>query len=339
MQPETASLGLRARCSGRQQERPVFPDLRGSREQDIMRLVLIAGLSLGSMVAAHSEPGFAFGVRTPKKYASLAIRKSVLSPMEFEAQQRVLRRTRTESSCTPAIRKPRRITGCLLVAIQGTGAIRKRRPEPTLTATSRPAWQHCARSRPRFSKNIPSCASRSLRRSRWRSRHPPARRLIWPTSGLVASREHDNRPWSHRAGSRLSPLTSWRRQPFSIVGWKGSLYGPRYRNSQLRAALVEGRSRWVSFRAISARVPLTVGLPGTASVAQVSKQHAGSSSVPACWARRLPRWVHLPRQLARRRKDNVPGVRKTGRCWARHCCCGGHSPPRGGGVASNRSWS
>jgi hypothetical protein len=46
---------------------------------DIMRLVLIAGLGLGSMVAAHSEPGhgqrFAFGVRPPNKYASLTIRK------------------------------------------------------------------------------------------------------------------------------------------------------------------------------------------------------------------------------------------------------------------------
>src|SRR6267142_1939387 len=44
-----------------------------------MRLVLIASLSLGSMVRLILSPairqGFAFGVSTPNKYASLAVRK------------------------------------------------------------------------------------------------------------------------------------------------------------------------------------------------------------------------------------------------------------------------
>jgi hypothetical protein len=92
---QNSPLGLRARCSGHQQERPVFPDVLGFRELDIMRLVLIASLSLGSMVAAHSEPGhtatFCLRSQDAKQVCFVGHQEAVLSPKEFEAQQRVLR--------------------------------------------------------------------------------------------------------------------------------------------------------------------------------------------------------------------------------------------------------
>jgi hypothetical protein len=72
-----------------------FRDVLGVRELDIMRLVLIASLSLGSMVAAHSEPGhtatFCLRSQDAKQVCFVGHQEAVLSPMEFEAQQRVLR--------------------------------------------------------------------------------------------------------------------------------------------------------------------------------------------------------------------------------------------------------
>ena len=62
-------------------------------ELDIMRLVLVAGLSLGSMVAAHSEPGQTARFCLRSQYAEQVcfVGHQEAALMAFEAQQRVLR--------------------------------------------------------------------------------------------------------------------------------------------------------------------------------------------------------------------------------------------------------
>src|ERR1700704_4765354 len=68
-----------------------FRGVLGFHELDIMRLVLIASLSLGSMVAAHSEPGhtatFCLRSQDAKQVCFVGHQEAVLSPKEFEAQQ------------------------------------------------------------------------------------------------------------------------------------------------------------------------------------------------------------------------------------------------------------
>jgi hypothetical protein len=57
MQPEIAPWAFVLAVPYINKSAQYFRDVLGFRELDIMRLVLIASLSLGSMVAAHSEPG------------------------------------------------------------------------------------------------------------------------------------------------------------------------------------------------------------------------------------------------------------------------------------------
>jgi hypothetical protein len=60
-----------------------------------MRLVLIASLSLGSLLTAHSEPGhkatFCLRSEVSKQVCFVGDQQAVPSHIEFEGQQRVLR--------------------------------------------------------------------------------------------------------------------------------------------------------------------------------------------------------------------------------------------------------